>query len=141
MRREKGFSVVELLIVVAIISLIAAIAIPNLRKARQGANSASAVQSLRTISTAQILYERKTKNYGTLLELAPEGTLDGHLASGVKSNYTFLITVSADKKHFTCTATPIEEVTEMSHYFLDDSTIIRYNVGAPATVTSPPIPK
>ena len=141
MKREHGFSMIELLIVVAIISLIAAIAIPNLRKARQGANSASAVQSLRTITTAQILYERKTKEYGTLVQLAPEGTLDGHLASGNKSNYTFVITVSADKKHFTCTATPIEEVTQMTHFFVDDSTVIRYNAGAAADITSPPIPR
>jgi type IV pilus assembly protein PilA len=141
MKREQGFSIIELLIVVAIVSLIAAIAIPNLRKARQGANSASAVQSLRTITTAQILYERKTKEYGTLAQLAPEGTLDGHLASGNKSNYSFVITVSADKKHFTCAATPIEEVSEMTHFFVDDSTVIRFNLGSPATVSSPPIPR
>jgi type IV pilus assembly protein PilA len=141
MKRERGFSMIELLIVVAIISLIAAIAIPNLRKARQGANSASAVQSLRTITTAQILYERKTKEYGTLAQLAPEGTLDSHLATGSKSNYSFVISVSADKKHFTCDATPIEEVTEMTHFFVDDSTVIRFNLGSAATVTSPPIPR
>jgi type II secretory pathway pseudopilin PulG len=132
---------IELLIVVAIISLIAAIAIPNLRKARQGANSASAVQSLRTISTAQQLFEFKNKRFGTLAELAPEGTLDVNLQTGGKSNYLFAITVTGGSKKFSCTATPIEDPTELLHYFVDETTVIRFKLGAPADATSPPIPK
>jgi type IV pilus assembly protein PilA len=141
MQREKGFSLIELLIVVAIISLIAAIAIPNLRKARQGANSASAVQSLRTITTAQQLFEFKNKRFGTLAELAPEGTLDVSLQSGSKSSYLFAITVSSGAKKFSVNATPIEAPTEFTHYFVDETTVIRFNLGAPADGTSLPIPK
>jgi prepilin-type N-terminal cleavage/methylation domain-containing protein len=110
MRTERGFSMIELLIVVTIISLLAAIAIPNLRKARQSANAASAVQSLRTITTAQHLYKQRTKRYGTLVELAPDGTLDTSLGSGNKSSYIFDVSVSADFEHFTtssnCPAQP-----------------------------------
>ena len=141
MQREKGFSIIELLIVVAIISLIAAIAIPNLRKARQGANSASAVQSLRTITTAQQLFEFKNKRFGTLAELAPEGTLDVSLQAGSKSNYLFDITVSAGAKKFAVKATPIEGPAEFTHYYVDETTVIRFNLGAPADNTSLPIPK
>ena len=141
MQRENGFSMIELLVVIAIIGLIAAIAIPNLRTARQGANAASAVQSLRTITTAQQLFEFKNKRFGTLAELAPEGTLDVNLQSGTKSNYTFAITVFPDPKKFTVTATPIEGVAEFVHYFVDETTVIRFQLGAPADVTSLPIPK
>ena len=141
MQREKGFSLIELLIVVAVISLIAAIAIPNLRKARQGANSASAVQSLRTITTAQQLFEFKNKRFGTLTELAPEGTLDVSLQTGLKSNYLFSITVTAAGKKFSVTATPVEAPAEFIHYFVNETTVIRFNLGAPADETSLPIPK
>jgi len=141
MKNERGFSMIELLLVVAIITLIAAIAIPNLRKARQSANSASAVQSLRTITTAQQMYRQKYQTYGTLSELAPEGTLDSSLAIGSKSAYLFTIKVTATPLAFTCEATPTEDPANLSYYFVDETTVIRYNLGSAADATSPPIPK
>ena len=101
MKKQKGFSLIELLIVVAIILIIAAIAIPNLLRARIAANEASAVASIRTINTAEISYNSAfpTVGFGALSALA--GTtctpptsasaclIDTTLAAGTKSGYSF----------------------------------------------------
>jgi type IV pilus assembly protein PilA len=76
MQKTRGFSLIELLIVVAIILIIAAIAIPNLLRAKIAANESSAVQSVRTINTTQVTYESTYPNVGyaaTLPALGPSG--------------------------------------------------------------------
>ena len=101
-RNQKGFSLIELLVVVAIILIVAAIAIPNLLQARVAANEASAVASLRTINTAMITYNSSYPTVGfapTLTALGgtncapPDETsaclIDTLLAAGTKSGYTF----------------------------------------------------
>src|ERR1700704_3418056 len=104
MQKEKGFSLIELLIVVAIILIIAAIAIPNLLRARIAANEASAVASIRTLNTAQISYISTYPTVGfaaglsnltgsctgaTLPTSGAACLIDSQLASGTKSGYSF----------------------------------------------------
>ncbi len=93
MKNEKGFSLIELLIVVAIIGIIAAIAIPNLLKSRQAANEASAIGSVRTIGTAQATY-MSTRGHGkdfavSFVELMADNAVDTALGSGNKSGFVF----------------------------------------------------
>lgn len=143
MRKQKGFSLIELLIVVAIILIIAAIAIPNLLRSRISANEASAVASLRSIDTAMISYAVTYPDAGfnigsDLVKLGPAsgtppkptsdlaGLLDAQLASGTKSGYSFGMT-SSDTT-FTATATPITAgQTGIRSFCSDQSAVIYYS--------------
>jgi len=153
---NEGFSLIELLIVVAIILIIAAIAIPNLLRSKIAANQSSAVASLRTINTSEVTYS-STYNQGytsTLAQLGPPtsggavstaaGLIDSVLASGTKSGYTFTYAastaVNGSTPGYTITAVAVSEgTTGQNYYYTDDSNVIRQNTSATASASDSPI--
>ena len=155
-KESQGFSLIELLIVVAIILIIAAIAIPNLLKSKMAANQASAVASLRTLNTSEITYSA-TYNGGftsSLAQLGPPasgsatsaaaGMIDSVLAAGTKSGYSFIYAASAAvngvTSNYTINANPITPgTTGQNYYYTDATNVIRQNNSASATASDSPI--
>jgi prepilin-type N-terminal cleavage/methylation domain-containing protein len=158
--KQMGFSLIELLVVVSVILIVAAIAIPNLLRSRSAANEASAVASVRSINTSQVVYQ---STYGpgfapTLSALSDGGVaancvppapatatsaclLDSALASGIKSGYTFTYAPSSgggSVSSYTVNADPIATGgSSQRHFFSDQSLAIRFNPTAPAGNTDP----
>ena len=134
MRRQKGFSLIELLIVVAIILIIAAIAIPNLLKSRIAANEASAVGSIRSIATTEISYSISNGAYTDLAGLNGANLIDATLGGGTKSGYTFTAAIVAPD--FNAIATPVSTSTGTRSFCAFGDAVVRGQVGTISTCTT-----
>jgi type IV pilus assembly protein PilA len=155
--RQGGFSLIELLIVVAIILIIAAIAIPNFLKSKMAANESATVVSMRTLNTAMVTYQSQCPAIGypaSLVDLgpsAPSGCVGGAnivdniigSANPQKSGYSFTYAPLAGggiNGSYTLNADPQSRgVTGQRSFFTDPSGVIRYNQVAPAANTDTPL--
>ena len=143
--QKRGFTLIELMIVIAIIAIIAAIAIPNLIEARKHGNEAAAIGALKTINTCQAIFregdkdEDGTFNYGDLAALKKAKLCDDVLGSGKKQGYLFECHPSTDKEKvefcWWATASPEEPGKTGSRYFFTNQAGVIYYSKKPIKVT------
>jgi type IV pilus assembly protein PilA len=160
-RKQEGFSLIELLVVVTIILVIAAVAIPNLIRSRMSANEASAVASMRTVLTSEIVYSA-TYTVGfaaNLASLSDGGTpsncippaipssssaclLDSSVATGTKNGYIFTYAPTSGGNgtaSFKLNADPLSSGSGQRHFFTDDTNVLRVNITTTASASDPPL--
>jgi len=140
--RTRGFSLLEVLIVVAIILVIAMIAIPSLMKSRQASHEATAVATLKTISTAEISYTTSSGGiFATVPELVAAGLLPSSLNSTI-AGYNYNIAMVAGQRDYTAWATAVTSSEGRYDYYTSPDWVIRFSsdsTRAPAGLTSQPV--
>jgi prepilin-type N-terminal cleavage/methylation domain-containing protein len=139
MRKEQGFSLIELLIVVAIIAIIAAIAVPSMLQARMAANESGAVQGCRTVGSAEVAHSAiNNQSYAALADLVTRGFLDSRFTGGFNGyDYADGAVTTTDATAldvavptgFGVTATPQGANTGRYTYGIGPDQVVRYQSG------------
>jgi prepilin-type N-terminal cleavage/methylation domain-containing protein len=161
-RKQKGFSLIELLIVVVIVLVLATVAIPNLLRSRMSANEASAVASVRTIVTSEIIYSTTyTVGFSADLPSLSDGgaaancippsvpaaasacLIESTLAAGTKNGYVFTYVATGSGGVYSAYTLHGDPVTPGSsgqrHFYTDANHILRVNATAAASASDPPL--
>ena len=145
-RKTSGFSLIELLIAMALLLILAALAVPNYLAAMARANEASAASSVRAIISAENLYRNTFGTFTDLPNLGADYLTDDRLAAGHKSGYIFDAAPSSGTAaglDFSIQATPQLSIgpsaTGARHYYGDQSAVIRFNLVGVADASSPPM--
>jgi len=131
MKNRRGFTLVEIMIVVAIIALLAAIAIPNLLRARLQANESAAQAALKTVATAEVTWRSANPDYASLAELGSPTTgppyIDAVLMAGTKNGYVFSVPdVVTGSDAFVCNAVPANpNVSGVRHFCITEDGVVR----------------
>lgn len=154
MGKQAGFTLIELMIVIAVIAVIAAIAIPNLIRSRMNANEAAAIGTLETIASAETAFAVAVQldvdgdgrgEFGTLAQLGtpPAGGtqfLDLPLSiTGQRSGYTYTLVIVNPETAFTCNADPTTANDGTRHFFIDESGVVTQSQAGPANAASTPV--
>jgi prepilin-type N-terminal cleavage/methylation domain-containing protein len=151
-KNQRGFSLIELMIVIAIIGILIAVGVTGWKAAMRAANESAAIKTLRTIAEQQMLYynQHQRSTYGTFEEMRKDGLLDSKFdgATPLVEGYVFTMKVipksTTQQAGYTVNADPqISEgvsATGKNHYYIDsDSATTHVNATQPATVSDPPI--
>jgi type IV pilus assembly protein PilA len=130
-KKEKGFSLLELLIVVAIILIIATIAIPSLLRSRQSANESGAVANMRNLNTAEVTYSSTHSSlYADIPDLVALGLLDDRYGNARFNGYQFTVGLTPGGTNYTAYATGASANTSRYDFYSSPDFVIRYTTAA-----------
>lgn len=138
--RAAGFTLVEIMVVVAVLAVVTTMAMPGITEAKKRANETSAIATLKQVSIAQNQYRLRYGSYGSFADLVSSNSMDDSLSDLARSGYDFGDAAAPTSAAWAVLGTPqLDGVTGDRHFFINTSGVIYYEDGAPADQNSTPI--